>query len=209
MNFEKVTGVANITYSIILALAGILFYTLFPVGEIGTNYSMLVVMSSWIPINIISMLAIILGIIGFIGMYIKQVKKSGVLLFIGFIIIMFALVMKASATSWEFIIWPAILNDNPSNALLTESLIYKDTGILSFYSIFTLFFVIGYVLFGIGSIKAKVFPKWASLLLVIGGPAYAILLSIPPFGILGLLIYSAGIFGFGWSLYNNRKGDSI
>lgn len=206
MNYEKTAGIANIAYSVLLTITGILFYLLFPVKEISSNYSVLVTHPSWVPINILTMIATVIGIIGLFGMYIKQVKKTKYLTFVGFVIILFGMVMKASATSWEFVIWPALLSENPGNVLLTESLIYKNINILSFYGIFTLFFVVGYIVFGIGSIKAKIFPKWASILLIIGGSSYAILLSIPPFGLLGLLIYSAGIFGFGLSLLKNRPG---
>ena len=207
MNYEKTAGIANIAYSALLIITGILFYLLFPVTEISINYSRLVTQPGWVPINIITMIATVFGVIGLFGMYIKQVNKSRLLTSVGFIISLFGLVMKASATSWEFTIWPAILHENPENVLLTESLIYKNINILSFYGVFTLFFIVGYLVFGIGSIKAKIFPKWASILLIIGGPAYAILLSIPPFGLLGMVLYCAGILGFGLSLLKNQKGE--
>jgi len=206
MNHEKLTGVANIAYSTILLITGILFYVLFPVKEIGSNYSVLVNSAGWIPINIIALVATVIGILGTFGMYLRQAGKSKYLTLIGFVFIIFGLVMKASATSWEFSIWPAILQNSPMNTLLTESLIYKNTGILSFYAVFTLFFMIGYIVFGIGSLKAKVFPKWASILLIIGAPAYAILLSIPPFGLLGLALYCVSLFGYGLSLVSKQTG---
>jgi len=206
-SFEKITGMANLTYSIMLLIIGILFYVLLPVEKIVSDYSLLIKHPSWIALNSISMVAIIIGLFGFLGMYIKQIKESGVLMLSGMIIVMCALLMKASATSWEFIIWPAIMKNNPTSTLLTESLIYKDTGILSFYGLFTLLFTVGYIFFGIASIKTKIFPKWTSVLLIIGGPAYAILLSFPPYGIVGLALYSIGIFGFGLKLYKNPTGD--
>lgn len=207
MHNEKTTGIANIIYSALLIITVILFYVLLPVTKISSNYSILVNHSAWIPINIISMIATVFGIIGLFGMYMRQVQKTKLLTSIGFVLIIFSLVMKASAASWEFAIWPAILSENPENALLTKSLIYQNVNILSFYGIFTLLFVAGYIVFGIGSLKAKLFPKWASILLIIGGPAYAILLSIPPFGIVGLLIYSMAIFGFGLSLLKKQSGE--
>ena len=159
MNHEKLTGFANIAYSTILLIMGVLFYILFPVNEIGTNYSILINAAGWIPINIIAMVATVFGIPGTFVIYLRQAKKSIYLTLTGFVFIIFGLVMKASATSWEFSIWPVILQNNPMNTLLTESLIYKNAGILSFYAFFTLFFIIGYIVFDIGSLKAKVFPK--------------------------------------------------
>lgn len=206
MNHEKLTGIANIAYTTLLLITGILFYILFPIKEIGSNYSILVNSPGWVPINILAMIATVFGIIGTIGLYAKQVDKSKYLSLIGFVFIILGLVMQVSATSWEFSIWPAILQNNPTNTLLTESLIFKNTGILSFYAAFTLFFMIGYIVFGIGSLKAKAFPKWASVLLIIGAPAYSILLSIPPYGLVGLVLYCAGIFGYGLSLFKRKTG---
>ncbi|MBI9106798.1 MAG: hypothetical protein JEZ04_08630 [Spirochaetales bacterium] len=119
MNIEKLTGLTNIAYSTILLITGILFYILFPVKEIGSNYSILVNSAGWIPINIIAMVATV---------------------------------------------------------------------------------------FGIGSLKAKVFPKWACILLIIGAPAYAILLSIPPFRLLALALYCAILFGYSLSLISKKTG---
>lgn len=208
VTIEKATGIANLMYAIMLFIVGVLFYVLLPVGKIASDYSLLINSPSWISLNIISMVAIILGIFGLLGMYIKQIKESGMLMLSGLIMIMCALIMKASATSWEFIIWPAIMKNNPTSTLLTESLLYKDTGLLSFYGLFTLLFTVGYILFGIASLKTKIFPKWVSMFLIIGGPAYAILLSVPPFGIIGLILYSIAVFGFGLKLYNNSTGEN-
>ena len=137
MNHEKLTGIANIAYSTLLLITGILFYILFPVKEIGSNYSILVISPGWVPINILVMVVTVLGITGTIGLYAKQADKSKTLAEIGFIFIIFGLAMKVSATSWEFSIWPAILQNNPTNTLLTESLIFKNAGTLSFYAVFT------------------------------------------------------------------------
>ena len=81
MNYEKIAGIANIAYSALLIITGILFYILFPVNEISSNYSILVTQPGWIPINTIAMIATVFGIIGLFGMYIRQVKNSKFLTF--------------------------------------------------------------------------------------------------------------------------------
>lgn len=206
-SFERIAGMANIVYALVLLVVGVLFYFLLPVGDIASNYSLLVNNPSWITLNSLSLLAIIIGVIGLFGMYLRQIKESSILLLSGMIFTLFGLIMKAAATSWEFIVWPAILEKDPASTLLTESLIYKDIGVLAFYGLFTLFFSIGYIIFGVASLKTKIFPKWASLLLVIGGPAYAILLSAPPFGLIGLVLYAIAILGYGFALYKNTKEE--
>lgn len=204
-NFEKITGLANMIYAISLIVVVALFYALLPVDKIATNYSLLVQEESWIYLNIFSMAALCLGTLGLIGIYIKQIKKSGIILFVGFILIMISLLMKAGLTSWEFITWPLLLKSYPNTPLLTQSLIYTDSRVLLFIAIFTLFSAAGYILFGIGSFKAKILPRWTSILLAIGGTAYAILLSVPPYGIIGLVLFSISIFSIGYFLVKNRE----
>ncbi len=206
MNHEKLTGLANIIYPTLLIITGILFYILFPVTKIGSNYSILVKSSGWITINVITLIATVIGILGTFGLYTKQAKESKSLSLIGLIFIIFGLTMKACATSWEFAIWPAILQNNPTNKLITESLIFSNSNILAFYAVFTFIFMIGYIIFGIGNLKAKVFPKWASILLIISAPTYAILLSIPPFGLIGLILYCISLLGYGFSILNKKNG---
>lgn len=198
--FLKFTGITNIAYALTLLSVGLLFYVLLPINKINSDYSLLIKEPSWITLNTIAMFAIATGILGTIGMYIIQQEKSGKLMLAAFVLIIFAMIMKCSATSWEFIIWPALLANDPTAPFLSQSLLFKDKGILIFYSVFTILFIAGYILFGIASLRTRIFPKYAILLLMIGGPAYSILLSIPPFGIIGLTLYTAGILIFGLKL---------
>lgn len=66
-------------------------------------------------------------------------------------------------------------------------------------------FSFGNILIGISGLKTKIFPKWSSILIMAGGPAYAILLSVPPFGIIGLVLYATGISGYGLFLFQNKN----
>lgn len=203
--FERVTGALNIGYAVLLCVSAVLFYTLLPVGSIAGNYAALVVRPAWIPINVVSLIAKLLGIIGLVGIYTAQRAATGPLMLIGFFLALTALVIQTATVSWELVIWPAMLRDNPETPLLTQSLIYRDVGIASTYGVYTLLFAAGHLLVGIVSARVRVAPRWAAIALAIGGPAYAILLAIPPFGAVGLLIYAVGVFGFGTGLMRKSR----
>lgn len=203
---RKLFGGANILYALGLVISVGLFYAFLPVTEIGTNYSLLVEVPAWIPVNVISLVSIILGIIGLAGMFKKMADSCGPFVFAGFLLVAAGFILKACATSWELVIWPLLMKNHPGSPLLTESLIYADSGILSFYGLFTLCYTLGYIFIGLGGIrKNNNLPKWALVLLMIGGPAYSILLSVPPFGIIGLLVYAGGIWGIGLSLVKDDR----
>ena len=202
--FERITGAMNVAYALSLVATTVLFYTLLPVTSIAHNYAALVVRPAWIPVNALSLAAKVAGITGLIGIYTKQRGATGPLMFVGFFLALAALVIQTATISWEVVIWPAMLRDNPTTPLLTQSLIYRDAGILSFYGIFTLLFAAGHLILGVASTRARIFPRWAAITLAIGGPAYAILLALPPFGAVGLVIYAAGVFGLGAALMKER-----
>lgn len=203
--FERITGALNIAYALLLFVTTVLFYALLPVTSIANNYAALVVRPAWVPINALSLATKLVGIAGLIGIYAKQRAATGPLMFLGFFLALASLVVQTAAISWEVVIWPAMLRDDPATPLLTQSLIYRDAGIAAFYGAFTLLFAAGHLIVGVASARARIFPRWAAITLAIGGPAYAILLAVPPFGAAGLAIYGVGVFGFGTALMKERS----
>ncbi len=202
--FERITGAMNVVYALLLLVTAVLFYTLLPVTSIATDYSALVVRPAWLPINALSLVAKLAGIVGLMGIFTAQRSATGSLMFVGFVLALASLVIQTATITWEMVIWPAMLRDNPATPLLTQSGIYRDAGIAAFYGTFTLLFTLGHLIVGVASARARVFPRWAAVTLAIGGPAYAILLALPPFGAVGLVIYAVAVFGFGSALMKRR-----
>jgi hypothetical protein len=78
-------------------------------------------------------------------------------------------------------------------------------GYLSSYVLFSL----GWVLFGLASLRARVFPRLISLAIVVGG-AIGFLAAQPPYGIaLGLALLSLGIWMVRTGRTANRSGQPI
>ena len=57
-------------------------------------------------------------------------------------------------------------------------------------------FALGWVLFGVASFRARVFPRWATIVLIVGG-ALGYQAGFPPF----LLVLGLGVGLMGLSLY--------
>ena len=62
-------------------------------------------------------------------------------------------------------------------------------------------FALGWVLFGIASFRARVFPRWASIVLIIGG-LLGYQAGFPPF----LIVLALGV---GWMGYWLQKHDEV
>lgn len=203
MKNQRLFGWANLLSAVLLLLATILFYTL-PVGEIASDYSQLVAQDGWSGISLISLLAVYAGAVGLVGIYLYQREQGRALLLIGFLLSLGGLLTKFAAGSWELAIWPVLLESHPESPLLSQSLIYQAPAVLLFYALFTLLTLAGTFLLGLASLRSGRFPRWCALLLMVGGPAYAVLLSLPPFGILGILLYTGAIGGMGITLLRRQ-----
>ena len=84
--------------------------------------------------------------------------------------------------------------------LTAEKTLFWQVGYLSSYILFSL----GWVLFGLASLRARVFPRFISLAIVAGG-LIGFLAARPPYGIaLGLALLSLGI----WMVRTRRPADT-
>jgi hypothetical protein len=91
------------------------------------------------------------------------------------------------AVPWLADVAPQVLEESPSGSLLAGGL----TGLA--------LFSLGWVLFGIASFRARVFPQWAAGVVILGG-AQGIQAGYPPFqivlglgvGLLGYWLYTRG-----------------
>jgi hypothetical protein len=89
--------------------------------------------------------------------------------------------------------------------LTAERTTFWKVGYLSSYVLFSL----GWVLFGLASLRARVFPRLISLAIVVGG-AIGFLAAQPPYGIaLGLALLSLGIWMVRTGRTANRSGQPI
>ena len=84
--------------------------------------------------------------------------------------------------------------------LTAEKTLFWQVGYYSSY----LLFAIGWVLFGLASLRARVFPRLISLAIVVGG-IIGFLAARPPYGVaLGLALLSLGI----WMVRTRRAADT-
>lgn len=188
----KLGGAASIAAGILM-IAG---FALHPAGEdatFGTD-------PYWVPAHGLLWMAYTLALVGWIGLYIVHASRAGGLGVAGFVVI----IIGSSLISWIFssdvTFVPVIAAEAPKLFQQIFSGGHIAVGIVS-----VLTWVLGNVLFGSSVIRAKVFPKWAGVLLIIGPVvipiAYLSHLSIHVVAA-GAFIASAGQIWLGLELFH-------
>lgn len=179
-----------------LTLSGIMYIVIqfiHPVEEISS-----VSKNLWVIVAILTMLMSLFNVVGFTGIYAGQIKESGWLGLIGFI--MFALFWLLSMT-FSFIeafVLPLIVNEAPKfvEGFLSIFGEVQNRDILGIFPslapIAGIMYVFGGLLFGIAMYRAKKFSRIASVLLSISS-AMTILASIIPHPYNRLLAIPMGV----------------
>lgn len=138
--------------------------------------------------SLIRLIGAMLIALGLPGMYTRQAGRIGILGLIGFTCtFFFVLIGMASevilAFVFPFIAAHGLLNSGP-----------PPVGLLVFFSVGDLLALVGGILLGLAIMRAAVLPRWAGVLLIVGGLLYAVgsVLRLP-IAEVGLILFAAGL----------------
>jgi hypothetical protein len=162
----RLSGLAALVGGALLVVLNILETVFFS----GQTESASAATGAWMSVEVAMIVAEILLTLGLIGLYLCQADQTGSLGLIGFVVAVTGTVM-ASGTDWSaafFAPWladtsPEILDSDPSGVFIA--------GIMLTF----LLLVLGYLLFGLASLRAKVLPGGASVLLMVGAVVFLVL----------------------------------
>jgi hypothetical protein len=186
----QMSGAANILAALLM-MAGFLLH---PAGEdqtFGTD-------PLWVPAHGLLWLAFTVALLGWVGVYVVQASQAGRLGVFAFAL----LLMGTSLASWVFssdvTYVPVIAAEAPT---LFQQINSGSNIVIGMVSVLT--WSLGMVLFGISVVRAKFFPRWTGMLLVIGtiGIPIAYLIGLPVKAVAGAAILSGlGQFWLGYEL---------
>lgn len=137
------------------------------------------------------LLGSMLLLLGLVGLYISQAEAAGVLGLVGFLTAFLGTAFLVGALWFELFITPALAVEAPG---LAEA----ELGIAGFILVFLLS-ALGWVLFGVATLRARVYPRWAAVLLIVGG-----LVAFVPVPLSGV-VFSAAVAWMGFILFT-RSG---
>ena len=138
--------------------------------------------------NILKLLGFVLLLLGLVGLYVRQLVAGGMLGLIGFLVAFSGTVLVAGDWWFETFAVPWLAEVAPQSLGMTPSGTLIAGGVTGFA-----LFALGWVLFGIASFRAQVFPRWSSIVLIVGG-VLGFQAGSPPF--LVVLALGVGWMGF-------------
>lgn len=132
-------------------------------------------------------------LLGLVGLYTSQAEEAGILGLAGFLIAFLGTVLLVGALWFELFITPALAAEAPE---LAEA----ELGLAGFILVFVLA-TLGWILFGVATLRARVYPRWAAVLLIVGG-----LIAFVPVPMSGI-VFSVAIVWLGFTLFTGRNAS--
>ena len=148
---------------------------------------------------VLKLVACFLLLLGLVGLYARQVEATGALGLAGFLVAFLGtmllagdLWLEAFAVPYLTQEWPEGVAERPTGTLVA--------GALASFALFA----VGWALFGVASLRARLVPRGAAVFLIVGGAVGFAFLILPGAG----LPLAAGIAWCGWWLRRDGGGAS-
>jgi hypothetical protein len=211
---KKITAANLIRWSGLAAMmAGIIFVAIQPIHPADVLSS--VTTSSWAAIMFFKTAMSILFVYGITGLYARQVEESGWLGLTGFLMFSLTWMLHAAFIFAEAFILPLLATAAPAFVESFLGLFNGSPGAMDLgafatvYSLAGILYILGGLLLGIATLRARVLPRWPAVLLTIAAamtPA-ASLLSHPLNRIVAVPMGLAFVW-LGYALWSEGRGKA-
>ena len=142
--------------------------------------------ATWVNVHIFAFALGFFGLFGMAGLYARQAEKSGWLGLAGFVLLCVWMTLVSGFSFVEAFILPRLATASPEFVagflgMFSGSPSEIDLGILpTLWNLSGPMYIFGPLLFGIATFRARVFPRWAGGLLVLGAMLVPIGALVPP-----------------------------
>lgn len=144
----------------------------------------------YVIVFLLYLLGAVLLLLGLVGLYTSQSEAAGVLGLLGFLVAFLGTALVSGALWFELFITPSLATEAPE---LAEAELGLAGFILSFLSV-----IVGWILFGVATLRARVYPRPAAVLLIVGA-----MVSFVPIPLSGVFL-SVAVAWFGLMLFTGR-----
>lgn len=186
---ERLGGLAALVGGVLVVITGL-------VGLIALDYEDFdetALTGTYAFVSLLYLLAVILVLGGLVGLYAGQLEAAGPLGLFGFLVAFFGTALLVGAVWFQTLAArtlalavPGFFEDDPAGWL--------GWGMGSSYVLAAL----GWLLFGVATLRARVYPRWAAILLIIG----AVLLGLPVPSV--EIIFAVAVAWLGFALFTGR-----
>ena len=193
------------------AVSGAIFATILPIQPPDVFVS--VNTSAFITLTSIKTVMSIFGLLGITGLYARQVEKAGWLGLAGYLLLTIFFAIQMCFSFIEPTILPLLTGLAPA---FVESALAMQNGfagsmnlgaLSTVYSLASILFLFGLLMFGIATFRARILPRWAAALLALSGPLAGILFRLLPnqFDPLTAIPTGAALVWLGFALFFERR----
>lgn len=141
-------------------------------------------------VSLLYLFAVILVLGGLVGLYAGQLEAAGPLGLFGFLVAFFGTALLVGAVWFQTLAArtlalavPGFFEDDPAGWGMGSSYVLA---------------ALGWLLFGVATLRARVYPRWAAILLIIG----AVLLGLPVPGV--EIVFAVAVAWLGFVLFTGR-----
>jgi len=167
---------------------------------------------TWAFVHVLACTTGLAGLYGMVGLYVRQAEQSGWLGLIGFVLLSLWLAIVLCFSFVETLILPILASEAPEvvDALMrmfTEPVTNIDLGALpTLWNLSGILYILGGLIFGIATFRARVLPRWAGALLAFG-TAIAPLAAMLPFDYQTKITIPVGIAlaWMGYALWSEKR----
>ncbi|MDP8971013.1 MAG: hypothetical protein M3N52_11060 [Actinomycetota bacterium] len=163
--------------------------------------------AAWAPAHWLWLVGLLAGMIGTIGLYLRQHQRLGLLGFFGVATAWIGMGLMSGAVYFEAVIEPGLIDHTPQ--LVDAFVRYEGLG--AFLPVFltsAIAFGVGFVLFGIAMFRAGLLPKWAIALVTVGAAIGGPQGLLPPVvAYSAFLALGAGLIGLAYGLWRSVEEE--
>ena len=169
--------------------------------------------ATWVNVHIFASALGFFGLFGMAGLYARQVEETGWLGLAGFLLLTVWMTLVCGFSFVEAFILPALASASPVFVesflgMLTGTPGAIDLGVLSaIWNISGPMFILGPLLFGIATFRARVLPRWAGALLALNAVLVPLGALVPPEHQAKIIMIPVGLAlaWLGYALFAERR----
>ena len=172
--------------------------------------------ATWVIVHYLAVTMCVLWMFGLTGIYARQSEQTGWFGLAGFLLLSTFLMLTAAFNFAEALIVPLLATEAPKFVegwvgIVSGAATETNVGLLPMvYSAASAMYLLGGVLLGIATFRAKILPRWAGAALVVATLAPLVLSLLLPRDLVRLAAVPMGValVWLGYALWSERPADA-
>ena len=200
----RLAGLSAVTTGVLFVVIQIVH----PTDEVAA-----VTTARWAIVHVASVVMCFLGVFGLAGLYARQADRAGWLGLIGYLLFSVFYLLTAAFQFVEALISPVLATEAPRFVESFLGIVTGHTGSIPLGTLSTLYqvvgglYLLGSLLFGVATFRARVLPRWAAVLLALSGPLAVIVTTVfaHPIDRFAAVPMGLALAGLGLALWADRR----